>query len=65
MGPAPARGDLLFFGSGPASISHVGIYVGVENGQQLMVDAPHTGADVRVEPYGGCGDFFGAASVGT
>jgi hypothetical protein len=36
-------GDLLFFGS-PAH--HVGIYVG--NGQ--MLNAPHTGADVRVEP---------------
>lgn len=39
-------GDLLFFGQGPTAISHVGIYVG--DGQ--MVDAPHTGADVRVEP---------------
>ena len=39
-------GDLLFFGGGPTDITHVGIYVG--NGD--MVDAPHTGADVRVEP---------------
>lgn len=39
-------GDLLFFGGGPDDITHVGIYVG--KGQ--MVDAPHTGADVRVEP---------------
>jgi cell wall-associated NlpC family hydrolase len=36
-------GDLVFFGT-PAE--HVGIYVG--NG--LMVDAPHSGAVVRVEP---------------
>lgn len=36
-------GDLLFFGS-PAE--HVGIYVG--NGQ--MINAPHTGAVVRIEP---------------
>jgi len=35
-------GDLVFFGS---SIDHVGFYIG--NG--LMLDAPHTGAYVRVE----------------
>lgn len=35
-------GDLVFFG---ADIDHVGFYIG--NG--LMVDAPHSGADVRVE----------------
>jgi cell wall-associated NlpC family hydrolase len=38
-------GDLLFFGSGPNDVTHVGIYIG--SGQ--MVDAPYTGADVRVE----------------
>ena len=38
-------GDLVFFGGGPTNVSHVGIYIG--NGQ--MVDAPYTGADVRVE----------------
>jgi cell wall-associated NlpC family hydrolase len=38
-------GDLIFFGGGPSDVTHVGIYIG--NGQ--MVDAPHTGADVRVE----------------
>jgi len=41
-------GDLLFFGSGPDGVDHVGIYVG----SGLMVDAPHTGAVVRVEPAG-------------
>jgi cell wall-associated NlpC family hydrolase len=41
--PANAQaGDLLFFGS---PVDHVGIYLG--NGQ--MVDAPHTGANVRTE----------------
>jgi cell wall-associated NlpC family hydrolase len=35
-------GDLVFFG---ATIDHVGIYLG----KGLMVDAPHTGAFVRVE----------------
>jgi cell wall-associated NlpC family hydrolase len=39
-------GDLVFFGASTSRISHVGIYAGT--GQ--MVDAPHTGADVRVEP---------------
>lgn len=38
-------GDLLFFGSGPGGVDHVGIYAG----DGLMVDAPHTGAVVRVE----------------
>jgi hypothetical protein len=40
-------GDLVFFGGGPTDITHVGIYIG--NG--LMVDAPHTGVDVRVESF--------------
>jgi cell wall-associated NlpC family hydrolase len=44
-------GDLVFFGGGPGSIDHVGLYVGVFNGQNVMVDAPHTGADVRAEPF--------------
>ena len=42
-------GDLVFFGSDtldPGSIHHVGMYVG----QGLMVNAPFTGAQVRVEP---------------
>ncbi len=38
-------GDLVFFGQ---PVSHVGIYFG--GGQ--MVDAPHTGARVRIEPFG-------------
>src|SRR5579875_3227273 len=47
-------GDPLFFGpaDGP---THVGIYIG--NG--LMVDAPHTGASVRVESYD-WSDYLGA-----
>ncbi len=40
-------GDLIFFGQGPTDVTHVGIYVG--NGQ--MVDAPHTGSNVRVESF--------------
>jgi len=49
---APLRpGDLVFFGGGPAAVSHVGIYVATAGGQAWMVDAPHTGADVRIEPF--------------
>jgi cell wall-associated NlpC family hydrolase len=50
-GAALAPGDLVFFGGGPRSIDHVGLYVGVVNGQGVMVDAPHTGADVRAEAF--------------
>ena len=42
------RGDLLFYAtnnSDPGTIHHVGIYIG--NG--LMVDAPFTGALVRID----------------
>ena len=42
------RGDLLFYAtnnSDPGTIHHVGIYIG--NG--MMVDAPFTGADVRID----------------
>ncbi len=40
-------GDLVFFGTGPANVTHVGIVVSPGR----MVDASHTGALVRVEPY--------------
>ncbi len=38
-------GDLVFFGSSTSAVEHVGIAIG--NGQ--MVDAPHSGAVVRIE----------------
>ncbi|MGH9076146.1 MAG: C40 family peptidase [Acidimicrobiales bacterium] len=41
-------GDLVFFGTTPATIDHVGIYVGAGE----MIDAPHTGAVVRIESIG-------------
>jgi cell wall-associated NlpC family hydrolase len=44
-------GDLVFFPGSDGTVSapgHVGIYIG--NGE--MIDAPHTGAEVRVEPVG-------------
>lgn len=56
-GPALAEGtvlqpgDLVFFGTGPRGVSHVGLYIGVQAGRTMMVDAPHTGADVRVESF--------------
>jgi cell wall-associated NlpC family hydrolase len=50
-GAALEPGDLVFFGSGPAGIDHVGLYVGVVGGRSVMVDAPFTGADVRAEAF--------------
>ncbi len=38
-------GDLIFFGPGPGSVDHVGLYVGAGE----MIDAPHTGAAVRFD----------------
>jgi cell wall-associated NlpC family hydrolase len=40
-------GDLVFFGADLANVTHVGIVVSPGE----MVDAPHTGAVVRIEPY--------------
>jgi cell wall-associated NlpC family hydrolase len=37
-------GDLVFFGS---DLHHVGLYIGNGN----MIEAPHTGANVRISPY--------------
>jgi cell wall-associated NlpC family hydrolase len=44
-------GDLVFLGGSGSTVGHVGIYVGTEGAQTMMVDAPHTGANVRVEPF--------------
>jgi cell wall-associated NlpC family hydrolase len=44
-------GDLVFFGGGPGSVTHVGLYVGVRDGHAMMVDAPHSGAAVQVEAF--------------
>ena len=38
-------GDLVFFGTGPSGVDHVGLYVGAGE----MIDAPHTGALVRFD----------------
>jgi cell wall-associated NlpC family hydrolase len=61
-GPHPdlgalAPGDLLFWGTdrtNPQSIHHVALYLG--GGQ--MIAAPHTGANVQIQPVY-LGDFFG------
>jgi cell wall-associated NlpC family hydrolase len=45
VGAALEPGDLVFFGSGQFGVSHVGLYIG----GGLMIDAPHTGAFVRIE----------------
>ena len=44
-------GDLVFFGSGPDGVEHVGLYVGAGE----MIDAPHTGALVRFDSAGWSG----------
>ena len=60
-GEALLPGDLVFFGQGVASVDHVGLYVGTDGGTDIMVDAPHTGADVRAESFSATlGASFGA-----
>ncbi|KPI04477.1 NLP/P60 protein [Actinobacteria bacterium OK074] len=54
---ALAPGDLLFFGTGPHTITHVSIYTG----SGRAIDAPHTGAVVREGPANtGSSTFQGA-----
>lgn len=50
-------GDLVFYGT-PTHIHHVGLYIG--GGQ--MIDAPHTGATIRIEPYHYPGDDYTGAT---
>lgn len=47
-------GDLVFFGH---PIHHVGIYIGNGN----MIEAPYTGADVRITNFGYRHDYAGAS----
>ena len=60
-GTDPAAGDLVFFGADTVNVTHVGIALG----QGRMVDAPHTGALVRVEPIAGFGHYLGATRPAT
>jgi cell wall-associated NlpC family hydrolase len=46
-----APGDLVFFGTGTAAIDHVGLFVGVLDGETVRVDAPYAGARVRAEAF--------------
>ncbi|WP_285530235.1 NlpC/P60 family protein [Streptomyces lavendulae] len=48
-------GDLIFFGSTPEGIHHVGIYVGGGH----MIEAPRPGTSVRYGPIDSMPDFFG------
>jgi cell wall-associated NlpC family hydrolase len=53
------RGDLLFFATNtadPGTIHHVGIYIG----NSMMVDAPYTGVDVRIDSMYQPGGLIGA-----
>jgi cell wall-associated NlpC family hydrolase len=48
VGPGPSEpGDLVFFGSGPDDVEHVGLVLA----PGVMVDAPSTGSVVRVEAF--------------
>lgn len=47
-------GDLVFYGASRASVTHVGIAISATQ----MIDAPHTGADVRID---GVGKYFAAS----
>ena len=50
VGPGAAlqAGDLVFFGTGPGDVGHVGLVVDPAG---VMVDAPHAGAAVRIETF--------------
>ncbi|MFL6109899.1 MAG: NlpC/P60 family protein [Catenulispora sp.] len=47
-------GDLVYYGTAPHNLEHIGIYIG--NG--LMIDAPNPSAPVRVEPFRYTGDNY-------
>jgi gamma-D-glutamyl-L-lysine dipeptidyl-peptidase len=50
-------GDLVFFRDNPAGpVSHVGLYIGGGN----MIDSPHTGAAIRIEPIASFPYYAGA-----
>jgi cell wall-associated NlpC family hydrolase len=45
-GTPPQPGDLVFYGT-PTRVHHVGLVIDATR----MIDAPHTGAVVRIEPF--------------
>jgi cell wall-associated NlpC family hydrolase len=44
-------GDLVFFGSSASDVEHVGIFVGYQGGDAVMVDAPNAGSGVRTDDF--------------
>jgi cell wall-associated NlpC family hydrolase len=56
-GSVVVPGDLVFFGSGPRDVHHVGMFVG----DGLMVDAPYTGAVVRLDRIAGFAPLVGVS----
>jgi cell wall-associated NlpC family hydrolase len=51
----PEAGDLVFFGGGPSSPDHVGIYIG--GGK--MIDALETGRYIETDPVSAGGHLIG------
>lgn len=51
-------GDLVFYGTAPNNLEHVGMYIG--NG--MMIDAPRPGLVVREEPFRYAGDGYAGAT---
>jgi cell wall-associated NlpC family hydrolase len=51
-------GDLVFYGNLTGGIHHVGLYIG----SNQMIDAPHPGATIRIEPYRYPGDDYAGAT---
>ena len=51
-------GDLVFFGSA-SSVDHVGIYIG----SNQFIEAPHTGANVRISTLSTMTDFYAARRI--
>ncbi|MDR2279333.1 MAG: C40 family peptidase [Gordonia sp. (in: high G+C Gram-positive bacteria)] len=45
-------GDFIYFGSG-GNTHHVGIYYGVQNGQEMLLNAPQSGGVVSIMPLSG------------
>ena len=56
----PQPGDLVFFAGSDGTMTSPG-HVGIVIGGGEMVDAPHTGTDVQVEPYANAADLVGYA----
>lgn len=53
---SPRAGDAVFFNMGAKGPEHVGIYIG--NGR--FIEAPHTGANIRVSSLASRDDYVGA-----